>query len=141
MVKATQPPDMSYVIEIRDEAHRREVLSRNQGVVIKVYADWCGPCKTTDPQYGEMAKTYSQAGRLVFCKEHADKQLSDVRGLPTFLFYRNSNVINQVMGADMKQVETYVANMSGGGSSSSGVYNQSPYAGSSIRKGPSRYIN
>lgn len=115
LIREQQPQtDLSmYVVEVKDEAHKTKLLANNQLVVLDIYADWCGPCKIIAPKYAELARKYGSAGRLVLCKEHADLNLSNVRGLPTFLFYRQGQLIDHltVLGADIKKVESNIVHL------------------------------
>ncbi len=57
--------------------------------LIDFYADWCGPCKITNPILEELAKEYE--GKIDIYKVNVDieKELSavfGVRGIPAFLY-------------------------------------------------------
>lgn len=107
------PSKPSKVIHISNVEHKRSLVRQNLLCVIDLYADWCGPCKQIASQYENYADQFSQPGRCVLCKEDVDDMIasvgshSHVRGVPTFLFYINGEVQNEltIVGADIKKVE------------------------------------
>ena len=58
-------------------------------VVVDFYADWCGPCRTTEPTVQELAEKLS--GRVKFATVNVDEAVGvtrsyGIQALPTFLF-------------------------------------------------------
>jgi thioredoxin 2 len=71
-------------------------------VVMDVYADWCGPCKTMAPVLDEFAR--DRAGELLVAKLDADRNPSaaqrfGVRGIPTLIVFRNGREVARETGA------------------------------------------
>lgn len=61
----------------------------NLPAIVDFYADWCGPCKMTEPVLEELATTYE--GKLIIYKidTEAEQELSavfEIQSIPTFLF-------------------------------------------------------
>lgn len=57
--------------------------------IIDLYADWCGPCRTTAPIMKELAKEY--AGKIVVYKVNVDNEkelaaLFNATSIPLFVF-------------------------------------------------------
>ncbi|MCD8184374.1 MAG: thioredoxin domain-containing protein [Bacteroides sp.] len=57
--------------------------------IIDMYADWCGPCRMTDPIMKELAKEY--AGKIVIYKVNVDNEkelaaLFNASSIPLFVF-------------------------------------------------------
>lgn len=93
-------------IEINDDNAESKLLVNNDKLVIlDFYATWCGPCKQMNPILKELEKKYN--GRVDFYKIDVDKnQLDDllsVSSIPTYLFIKNSNNLEQTEGAMTKQ--------------------------------------
>lgn len=107
------PSKPSKVIHISNTEQKRSLIRQNLLCVIDLYADWCGPCKYIATRYENYADNFSQPGRCVLCKEDVGKKIDpvgshpDVRGVPTFLFYINGEVQNEltIVGADIDKVE------------------------------------
>ncbi len=65
------------------------VYEGNLPCIVDFYADWCPPCKVSNPILEELAKTY--AGRLIIYKVDVDVETElasvfEVQSIPTFLF-------------------------------------------------------
>lgn len=78
-----------------------------------VYADWCGPCKQIAPLYASLSEQISRPGLLTFVKIDNDKnqdlaQEYGVTALPTFLLFRNGQVIQKVQGANPTELKAVI---------------------------------
>ncbi|KAK2803276.1 thioredoxin trx1 [Onygenales sp. PD_10] len=70
-------------------------------VVIDCFATWCGPCKAIAPKIVEYSEKYPQVG---FYKIDVDEvpalaQELGVRAMPTFLFFKDGQKVDEVLGA------------------------------------------
>lgn len=100
--------DQYEVTEIRDIQHKREILANNAIVCVDIYADWCGPCKQTAPDYAMLSQRYSHPGICAVVKELYEKKLTNPPpgGLPTYqFFYMGKKVGEDIIGADLASVE------------------------------------
>ncbi|GAJ14918.1 unnamed protein product, partial [marine sediment metagenome] len=69
------------------------------------WAVWCAPCFMIAPVVEELAEEYK--GKVKFCKFNVDENPNtaakySIRGIPTLLFFKNGEVINQLVGVQPK---------------------------------------
>jgi thioredoxin 1 len=100
------------VTEITSTAQFNQIVDGSPGklVVVDFFATWCGPCKAIAPHVQSMASAYPA---VTFIKVDGDKNRSlamikKIEAYPTFHFYKNGSLIDEVRGADPKQLENLV---------------------------------
>ena len=74
----------------------QDLIKADTPVLVDFYADWCGPCKAMNPVIKEVAKSVQGKARVV--KVDIDKsteaaQAYHVQAVPTFIIFRNGNII------------------------------------------------
>ena len=90
------------VIELTNENFDSEVISHQGTVLVDFWAPWCGPCRMVGPVVEQIATEY--AGRAKVAKLNTD-EASDIasrygiRSIPTLLFFKNGEVVQQLVGA------------------------------------------
>jgi len=73
-----------------------ELIQSSQPVLVDFFADWCGPCKAMEPVVKEIAKTISGKARVVkvdIDKQQMIAQQYNVSAVPTFMIFKNGNII------------------------------------------------
>ena len=90
------------VVEITDSNFESEVLKSDKLTLVDFWAPWCGPCKIIGPLMEELANDYE--GKVKFTKLNVDDNPNTattygIRGIPTIIFYKNGEVVEQVVGA------------------------------------------
>ncbi|XPV68413.1 MAG: thioredoxin [Halarcobacter sp.] len=79
----------------------------NNGLsLVDFWAPWCGPCRMIAPVIDELAGDFD--GKANICKVNTDEQQDlavkyGVRSVPTILFMKDGEVVDQVIGAQSKQ--------------------------------------
>ncbi|KAI9783995.1 MAG: hypothetical protein M1839_002940 [Geoglossum umbratile] len=123
---------MSKTINITSAVQFKSLISSSTIVVADFYADWSAPCTVIAPMYESLSASLSRPDKITFTKVDVDRQQEiastyGVTTMPTFLVFKNGQVVSTVQGADPKKLTEAVqklaaeaGNLSSGGSSSSG---------------------
>ena len=96
----------SDTVTIDESNFETEVTRSEVPVVVDFWAEWCGPCKMIAPLLDEIAT--EKAGTVKIGKVDIDKNQSlsfkyNVRAIPTLLFFKNGQVVDQVTGMTSKK--------------------------------------
>lgn len=96
-----------------------------------VYADWCGPCKTIAPVFSKLASEHTRPRAVTFVKVDVDSQRDisskySVRSMPTFMIFRNGEVINTIKGADPRGLTVAVTDAAGSAQAKAPAYLNTP---------------
>jgi thioredoxin 1 len=90
------------VIELTNDNFDSEVVSHQGTVLGDFWAPWCGPCRMVGPVVEQIATEYE--GRAKVAKLNTD-EASDIasrygiRSIPTLLFFKNGEMVQQLVGA------------------------------------------
>lgn len=98
---------MPQPIHLTDENFENEVLKSDKLVLIDFWATWCGPCKMIAPTIEELANEYE--GKAKICKLDVDNNQRiamqyGIRSIPTLLFFKNGQLVDQLVGAVPKNM-------------------------------------
>ena len=101
------------MLTVKTKDELTKVLNDNEFVVLKVSAEWCGPCKMMDTVISQI----EPFDGITFVKVDADESEEDlieelgIRNLPLFVYYKNGEISNRKVGAIPKQefIETLQA--------------------------------
>jgi len=90
------------VLNVTTASWDKEVLEADGLVMVDFWAVWCGPCRIIAPTVEELAKEY--AGKLKVAKLNTDENPEvasryKIMGIPTLIFFRNGEKVDQVVGA------------------------------------------
>lgn len=89
----------------------KDIIKGDIPVLVDFHADWCGPCQTMNPIIDEIKSLYGEKLRVLKInvdKNQAAAQKYKVRGVPTFLLFKNGEINWRSAGihsrADLKAV-------------------------------------
>jgi thioredoxin 1 len=103
------------VLEINDNNFEVEVLQSEKPVLVDFWAPWCGPCKAISPVIEDLAGSFSD--KIKFTKCNVDDNpvtpgKFEIRSIPTLIFFKNGEVIDQIVGMVPKtKLEEAINNM------------------------------
>ncbi|CCX16789.1 thioredoxin TrxA [Pyronema domesticum] len=78
--------------------------------VVDFFATWCGPCKVIAPQLEKMSEEFKDVD---FYKLDVDENAAvagelAVRAMPTFMFFKDGQKLDEVIGANIKAVRSAI---------------------------------
>lgn len=101
--------------------HRRYMHYRKKDdfVVVKYGAEWCGPCKKISPLLEELAEKYKNVYFLdvdVETEQNPDEEVAmidhddfkNIRTIPHFKFFLGGELVREFHGADAERLQRYV---------------------------------
>jgi thioredoxin 1 len=98
--------DNSSTITIDEKNFETEVTKSDKPVLVDFWAEWCGPCKMIAPLLDELAKEKADVIKVAKVNIDENQNLSfrfNVRAIPTLLFFKNGQVVDQVTGMTSKK--------------------------------------
>jgi thioredoxin 1 len=90
------------IVHLTDASFDAALAEHSVAVIVDFWAEWCGPCKAIAPVLEELAGEY--AGRVTVAKVNVDEHPGlaarfQVRSIPTLLFFKGGQVVDQLIGA------------------------------------------
>lgn len=96
-------------IELENESQLNVLINQEFPLVLKFGASWCGPCKRIQNDYHNLSQQYD----AIFVSIDIDKfdTISTELGIesvPTFLIYKDAQIIKRVEGTNLKEIESAI---------------------------------
>lgn len=93
------------VLAATDSNFDTDVMKGSQLSVVDFWAEWCGPCRMLGPTVDAIAD--EMAGKIKVYKMNVDENPNvptrfHIRGIPTILFFKNGQAVDQLVGNQPK---------------------------------------
>ncbi len=98
--------DNTKYMTLTDNNFQSEVLESTQPVLVNFWADWSGPCHMMTPIIEELAADFAgraKVGRLEVGHNPDVVAQYGIRSISTFLFFKDGQVVDGVIGMAPKQ--------------------------------------
>ena len=98
---------MGHAVEVNDGNFATEIEGHAGLALVDLWAAWCAPCRMIAPIIEQLAVDY--AGKVKVAKLDVDHNQTTaarftVRSIPTILFFKGGKLVDQVVGAQPRQV-------------------------------------
>jgi thioredoxin 1 len=90
--------------DINQDTFEQEVLQHKGIVFVDFHAEWCAPCKMTEPIIDDLAQSDAYKDKVKFVKIDVDANQDvaaqySVFSIPTFITFKDGEPVNQFAGA------------------------------------------
>jgi thioredoxin 1 len=90
------------VTTVSSESWEDDVLKSDRPVLVDFWAAWCGPCKMVAPVLDELAGEMGEKVRIAKLNVDENQEIAQkygVRGIPTFILFKDGEVADRMTGA------------------------------------------
>lgn len=99
--------------QLNDTNFDQWLQEHSDTVIVKFYADWCPDCRRIESAYEGFPNKYADAAFAEVNTEESPElaQRFEVRGIPSFMVFRQGQLIDRLYSRDAKsvsQVEQFV---------------------------------
>lgn len=90
------------ITTVSSESWENDVLNSDLPVLVDFWAAWCGPCKMVAPVLDELAGEMGEKVRIAKLNVDENQEIAlkyGVRGIPTFILFKDGEVADRMTGA------------------------------------------
>ena len=88
--------------QLTPQEFQSEVLDSKDLVFVDFFATWCGPCKMMAPVIDQLAEEMDGKAKIFKIDVDEARDLAAkyrIMSVPTLMFFKNGEVVDQIMGA------------------------------------------
>ncbi len=100
--------DEIWILKRSKEFNYLMEVSKMKPVIIKYTATWCGPCKKIKPFYKKLAQDYPEIQFVEIDIDRFDKISRNIEIVPTYLVYKDGQIVKKRKGSDEDKLEKIV---------------------------------
>ena len=95
-----------------EQDNLQEVIKENEKVFVQYGAGWCGNCKIMKPKFKKWAQQVDWASFYYVDAEKfpESRKLANVNNLPTFAFFRNGELVDEVQTNKADVLSDFISN-------------------------------
>lgn len=94
-------------LTVTDSTFKDEVVGSDVPVLVDFWAEWCGPCRMIAPMVEELADEFDGRAKITKVDVDSNPKIAmqfGIRSIPTLLFFKDGEVVDQLIGASSKKV-------------------------------------
>jgi thioredoxin 2 len=94
-------------VELEDRDFHDFVKQAPLPVMVDFFSPSCGPCQSMSPVINAMARDHLNKFIIAKVDTSKNQQIAlffNIRGVPTFMFFKNGSLIDQISGAVSRNV-------------------------------------
>lgn len=91
---------------ITDKEVKETIANSSKLLIIDLWANWCGPCRSLGPKLEELNKENSDSTEIVKLDVDENPETPaqyHVRGIPTILFFKDGQLVDTLVGNQPKE--------------------------------------
>lgn len=86
-----------------------EEITKEGVVLLDFWAVWCGPCRLIAPVIEDLAGQFNGKAKICKIDTDSEKELTtkfSIRSIPTLIYMKDGEIVEQTVGVASKQVIT-----------------------------------